>query len=93
MATEIHFVDVGQGNMVLIKADDGTRFVFDCNITLENETRVLAYVEKVFGKGNSIKALICSHRDADHMRGVKKLHAKNPISKIWDAGYVSHPGS
>lgn len=87
MATEIHFVDVGQGNMVLIKADDGNRFVFDCNITLDNEPRVLAYVAKVFGKGNSIKAFICSHRDADHMRGVKKLHAQNPISKIWDSGY------
>jgi beta-lactamase superfamily II metal-dependent hydrolase len=42
MATEIHFVDVGQGNMVLISADDGSRFVFDCNITQDNETRVLA---------------------------------------------------
>lgn len=87
MATEIHFVDVGQGNMVLIKADDGNRFVFDCNITQDNETRVLAYVAKVFGKKNSIKAFICSHRDADHMRGVRKLHAQNPISKIWDSGY------
>jgi competence protein ComEC len=88
MATEIHFVDVGQGNMVLIKADDGNRFVFDCNITQENETRVLAYVAKVFGKGSAIRAFICSHRDADHMRGVKKLHAQNPISKIWDSGYA-----
>jgi competence protein ComEC len=88
MATEIHFLDVGQGNMVLIKADDANRFVFDCNITQDNETRILAYVAKVFGKGNSIKAFICSHRDADHMRGVKKLHAQNPISKIWDSGYA-----
>lgn len=74
--------------MVLIKADDGSRFVFDCNITQENETRILTYVAKVFGKGNTIKAFICSHRDADHMRGVKKLHAQNPISKIWDSGYA-----
>jgi competence protein ComEC len=84
MATEIHFVDVGQGNMVLIKADDGTRFVFDCNITQDNEFRVLNYVAKVFGKGNAIGAFICSHRDADHMRGVRKLHAQNPILQIWD---------
>lgn len=86
MATEIHFVDVGQGNMVLIRADNGSRFVFDCNITQDNEARVLAYVAKVFGKGQAI-TFICSHRDADHMRGVKKLHAQNPISKIWDADY------
>jgi beta-lactamase superfamily II metal-dependent hydrolase len=88
MSTEIHFIDVGQGNMVLIKADDGSRFVFDCNITQENETAVLAYVAKVFGKGRAIKAFICSHRDADHMRGVRKLHGQNPISKVWDSGYA-----
>ena len=64
MATEIHFVDVGQGNMVLISADDGSRFVFDCNITQDNETRVLAYVAKVFGKGNSIKAFISVARQS-----------------------------
>lgn len=87
MSTEIHFVDIGQGNMVLIKADDGTRFVFDCNITSENQTRVLSYAAKVFGKGNSLKAFICSHRDADHIRGVAKLHAQNPIQKVWDTGY------
>lgn len=87
MATEIHFVDVGQGNMVLIKADDGTRFVFDCNITQENEGRVLAYVANIFGKGSSITAFICSHRDADHIRGVKKLHAQNPVLKVWDSDY------
>ena len=86
MTTEIHFVDVGQGNMVLIKADDGSRFVFDCNITEDNQDRVLSYVARVFGKGASLKAFICSHRDADHMRGVKKLHEQNPISKIWDSG-------
>ena len=88
MATEIHFVDVGQGNMVLIKADDGSRFVFDCNITQDNESRVLGYVAKVFGRSNRIRAFICSHRDADHMRGVTKLHNKNPISEIWDSGYA-----
>jgi beta-lactamase superfamily II metal-dependent hydrolase len=88
MVTEVHFVDVGQGNMVLIKADDGSNFVFDCNITQDNETKTLAYVAKIFGKGNAIKAFICSHRDADHMRGVKKLHDQNPISKIWDSGYA-----
>lgn len=86
MATEIHFVDVGQGNMVLIKADDGTLFVFDCNITQENQSTVLAYVGKVFGRNKSI-IFICSHRDADHMRGIKKLHDQNPISKIWDSNY------
>ena len=87
MATTVHFIDVGQGNMVLIEAADGRKFVFDCNITDKNEDRVLGYVSNQIGEGKRLYAFICSHRDADHMRGVKKLNARFPISTIWDSGY------
>jgi len=87
MATIIHFIDVGQGNMVLIEAGNGSNFVFDCNITNENEYDVLAYVRNVIGAGTNLNAFICSHRDADHMRGIKKLHNYFPIQEIWDSGY------
>ena len=87
MATIIHFIDVGQGNMVLIQAANGKRFVFDCNVTDDNEDRVLGYVAEQIGRGASLFAFICSHRDADHVRGVKKLHARFPIRQVWDSGY------
>lgn len=88
MPTIVHFIDVGQGNMVLIQASDGSNFVFDCNITGDNETRVLNYVAKQIGRGTPLKAFICSHRDADHIRGVKKLHAHFPIQEVWDSDHV-----
>ena len=87
LGTNVHFIDVGQGNMVLIEASDGKTFFFDCNITNDNEDEVLDYVEGKIGYGTQIHAFICSHRDADHMRGVKRLHAQFPIRKIWDSGY------
>lgn len=87
MPTIIHFIDVGQGNMVLIQAASGSKFVFDCNITDDNEDRVLDYVADQIGEGKSLNAFICSHRDADHMRGIKKLHARFPIKSIWDSDY------
>ena len=87
MPTTIHFIDVGQGNMVLIEASSGSKFVFDCNITDDNEDRVLDYIANQIGEGKSLHAFICSHRDADHMRGVKKLHARFPIKTIWDSDY------
>ncbi len=87
MPTIIHFIDVGQGNMVLIEASNGKNFVFDCNVTNDNQGRVLDYVANQIGEGKQLHAFICSHRDADHMRGVKKLHARFPIKKIWDSGY------
>lgn len=73
--------------MVLIEAASGSKFVFDCNITTDNEDRVLDYVADQIGEGKSLHAFICSHRDADHMRGVKKLHARFPIKSIWDSDY------
>lgn len=88
LPTIIHFIDVGQGNMVLIQASDGSSFVFDCNITADNEKPVLNYVTKQIGNGTSLRAFICSHRDADHIRGVKKLHARFPIQSIWDSDHV-----
>ena len=87
MPTIVHFIDVGQGNMVLIETANGKKFVFDCNITDENESRVLRYVSNQMGAGKQLDAFICSHRDADHMRGVKKLNARFPISEIWDSDY------
>ena len=87
MATIVHFIDVGQGNMVLIETADGRKFMFDCNITDDNEDRVLDYVAEQIREGASLSAFICSHRDADHMRGVKKLHARFPVLKVWDSGY------
>lgn len=87
MPTIIHFIDVGQGNMVLIETASGRKFVFDCNVTNDNEDLVLDYIAAQIGEGSILHAFICSHRDADHMRGVKKLHARFPISTIWDSDY------
>lgn len=86
MPTEVHFMNVGQGNMTLLKLANGLVYLYDCNVTNENETEVLGYLKKQIGKNSEIDVFICSHRDADHMRGVKKVHAKFPIQHIWDSG-------
>lgn len=87
MDTIVHFINVGQGNMSLIETSNRKRFVFDCNITDNNEGDVLRYVAKQIGRGTDLTAFICSHRDADHMRGVTKLNEYFPIQEIWDSGY------
>jgi len=87
MSTVVHFLDVGQGNMVLIETSNKKYLVFDCNITDANSERVLSYVGRHIGEGTALHAFICSHRDADHMRGVKRLHARFPIREVWDSDY------
>ena len=49
--TEIHFIDVGCGNMQLILLPDGLIFMYDCNITNDNKDDVLSYVRKILGSG------------------------------------------
>lgn len=86
MPTKLHFINVGKGNMTLLQLANGSTFLYDCNVTSDNEDDVLSFVAKQIGKGTEIDAFICSHRDSDHMRGIKKVHTKFPIQRIWDAG-------
>jgi len=90
VGTVIHFIDVGQGNMILLEATDGKYYLCDCNVTDENADSVLNYLERVIGWGKTISAFICTHRDADHMRGIKRVHKYFPVASIWDSG---HPGT
>lgn len=86
MATLVHFINVGQGNMTLLQLASGQTFLYDCNVTNENEDEVLGYVAKQVGWGKAIDVFVCSHRDADHMRGVKKVNDYFPIKRVWDSG-------
>jgi beta-lactamase superfamily II metal-dependent hydrolase len=88
MPTEVHFMNVGQGNMTLLKLANGKVQLYDCNVTNDNEADVLRYLGKHIGNGTKIDVFICSHRDADHMRGIKKIHAKFPVQHVWDSGAV-----
>jgi len=89
MTTYVHFLDVGQGNMTLLELDDGKKFLYDCNVTNDNADRVFAYLEQEIGKGTAIDVFICSHRDADHIRGIKRVHKKFPVKQVWDNGVAA----
>lgn len=86
MDTTIHFINVGQGNMTLIQLSDGTVFLYDCNVTGDNQADVLSYVGKAIGWSTNIDVFVNSHRDADHMRGILKVHKYFPIKRVWDSG-------
>jgi beta-lactamase superfamily II metal-dependent hydrolase len=83
---DIHFINVGCGNMTLILFQDGRTYLYDCNVTEDNADSVLAHLAWAMGSRTKIEAFICSHRDSDHMRGIEKVHAECPVDEIWDAG-------
>lgn len=73
--------------MVLIQTESGQNFLMDCNVTNSNQNRVLHYIGSNIGWRTPITAFICSHRDADHIRGVEKVLEIFPITEIWDSDY------
>ena len=83
--TNAYFADVGQGNMVVVVFPDNFVIAYDCNITNANEHEVFRFLASFMTK-RSIDVFVNSHRDADHMRGLRKLHAAYPIGVIWDSG-------
>lgn len=90
MPTIAHFIDVGQGNMTLLQLSNGKIFLYDCNVTDENADRVLAYLGSRIGWGTGIDVFVNSHRDADHIRGVKRVHEYFPIQHVWDSGVTGN---
>lgn len=79
-----HFINVGQGNMVLLQLPCGKNIMYDCNVTDENEDYVYSYLDEQLNS-DDIDIFINSHRDADHMRGISGLNSRYGISKIWDS--------
>jgi beta-lactamase superfamily II metal-dependent hydrolase len=60
------FIDVGQGNMVLLQLGNVTTMLYDCNVTDENANRVLGYLGAVLPR-RGIDFFANSHREADHI--------------------------
>lgn len=85
MPTIAHIINVGQGSMVLLLLADGTSMLYDCNVTDENQDDVIGYLRRALPRAG-VDIFVNSHRDADHMRGVLKIHAEYPIETVWDSG-------
>jgi beta-lactamase superfamily II metal-dependent hydrolase len=81
----VHFLNVGQGNMIVVIFPDNKILVYDCNITEDNEESIFNYLEEIMPK-YGIDVFVNSHREVDHMRQIKKLHEIYPIGTLWDSG-------
>jgi competence protein ComEC len=62
---ELHFLDVGQGDAVLIRAPDGRAVLYDGG---EHGDRLLAHLEELGVE--SLELVVASHNHADHIGGL-----------------------
>ena len=104
-----YLIDCGSGLTHLIVFPDETVMLFYCNLLDDNSasgglnteqiltflTTVIPYKCDESGKKyQPIDIFVNSHRDTDHLKGLKEINAKFPIQSIWDSGCTGeNPGS
>ena len=85
-STKVHFLDVQQGNMVLIQCGDNSNIIVDCHITDDNHQSVMSFLKKCGVE--KVDVFCATHRDADHIEGAAKLESVFFFGKMWDSGYT-----
>lgn len=81
--TQIHFVDVGQGDSTIFILPDGKKAIIDTGPSYSKE-RVLKYLEAIgLNKGSSIDYLILTHTDSDHTGNAVSIINNYDIKNIY----------
>ncbi len=85
---EIHIIDVGQGDSILIKIPDGKNVLIDAG---DNSNSVKDKLESYFKENNvdTIDYLIATHSDNDHIGGMDRVFEVTEVKKVYRP-YVRH---
>jgi len=79
---EIHYVNVGWGNSVLVKGPNGTTVLMDAGDTGMGTARVVPYLKSIgIQPANGLDYTIVSHQHCDHQGG---------MDEVVNAGYNVH---
>lgn len=79
----VHFIDVGQGDAILLQTPNGSNILVDTG-PKKSAAQLLAYLKKI--KVNYIDLLVITHPDFDHIGGIPSLLERIPVKKILDSG-------
>lgn len=79
---EIHYIDVGWGNSVLVKGPNGTTVLMDAGDTGKGTSYVVPYLKSIsIQPANGLDYTIVSHQHCDHLGG---------MDEVVNAGYNVH---
>lgn len=82
---KVHFLDVGQGDSILIQSPNGKNMLVDGGTKAQGE-KVVSFL-----KSKGVKRLdyvVATHPDADHIGGLITVLNAFPVSNFIDSGHV-----
>ncbi len=81
----VHFMEVGQGDSILIESPNGKTMLIDAGVKGAGQ-QVVSYLKEL--GVNKLDKVVATHPDADHIGGlIPVLHAI-PIEQFYDSGKV-----
>src|SRR5699024_10133003 len=83
----VHFINVGQGDSILIQTPEGKHILIDGGPPASDD-RLVQYLKD--HKVEKIDLMIATHPDIDHIGGLKAILKSFPVKKVMDLGKV-HP--
>lgn len=82
---QLSFLDVGQGDSILIEAPNGAAVLIDGG----PPGSVLLPLSKSLSAGQLISAVIATHPDLDHIGGLPSVISKRKVEKLFASSYQS----
>ncbi|MED4886868.1 MBL fold metallo-hydrolase [Lysinibacillus sp. FSL R7-0073] len=81
----VHFIDVGQGDSILIESPNGKTMLIDGGVKGAGQ-RVVSYLKEL--GVNKLDQVVATHPDADHIGGLIPVLQAIPIEQFYDSGKV-----
>ena len=86
---EMHVLDVGQGDAILVRTDRGRWILFDAGRIWKSgdagRSRIIPYV---MSRGGALEAFVLSHAHADHIGGARSVIRSLHPHLFWDAAFA-----
>ena len=86
---ELHVLDVGQGDAILLRTDKGHWLLFDAGRVWETgdagRSTIIPYVMR---RGGTLESFILSHAHSDHVGGAASVFRALHPKTFWDAAFA-----
>ena len=91
----VHYMNVGQGDGILIELPDGDEMLIDLGckgITVNYETVLKPYIQS-YVEDNTIEHLVLTHTDEDHVSYLDNVIEDFQVNNVYMPYILAHPGT